>query len=297
MRIAVTTPTGHIGRKLVKQLLDEGKHELILLARQPQKLEEEQARGATVIAGDLTDADYVRRATQNVDALFWVNPPNYRTDDLMGYYVKLAENAASAIQANNIDKVVLVSSIGAHLGKGVGPVNALSKVEQIMRQTATNLTILRPTFFMENILGSMDGVIKAKSVFMPVDGAVRMSMIATQDVAMAAAKALTDTKTAGIKIMPLHGPKDYTFDEVANTIGKALGDKVNHVKVTPTQTREVMHSMGVSDHMCDLMLEMYHAMESGWMKDEFPRTKATTTRTTFDEFVRNEVVPVIPRKM
>ena len=48
MRIAITTPTGNIGRELTKRLLDKGGHELILLARTPDKLTKEQARGAMV---------------------------------------------------------------------------------------------------------------------------------------------------------------------------------------------------------------------------------------------------------
>jgi len=33
VRIAITTPTGNIGRKLTHHLLDRGSHELVLLAR------------------------------------------------------------------------------------------------------------------------------------------------------------------------------------------------------------------------------------------------------------------------
>jgi len=52
MRIAITTPTGNIGRELTKRLLDQRGHELILLARTPDKLTKEQARGAKVVIPD-----------------------------------------------------------------------------------------------------------------------------------------------------------------------------------------------------------------------------------------------------
>ena len=62
MRIAITTPTGNIGRGLTQLLLDQGGHDLILLARRPERLADQQARGATVLQGDLCDAVFVREA-------------------------------------------------------------------------------------------------------------------------------------------------------------------------------------------------------------------------------------------
>ena len=60
MRIAITTPTGNIGRELTKRLLDQRGHELILLARTPDKLKKEQARGVKVVKADLGDRKSTR---------------------------------------------------------------------------------------------------------------------------------------------------------------------------------------------------------------------------------------------
>ena len=59
MKIVITAPTGHIGRELVRLLQQQGGHELVLLARKPEKLKEEQARGARVEQGQLEDTDFV----------------------------------------------------------------------------------------------------------------------------------------------------------------------------------------------------------------------------------------------
>ena len=42
MKIAITTPTGHIGSGLVQHLLDKGGHELTLLCRDPEKVKQFQ---------------------------------------------------------------------------------------------------------------------------------------------------------------------------------------------------------------------------------------------------------------
>ena len=51
MKIAVTTPTGHIGSKLANILLD-CKSDVTLIARHPEKVKDLASRGAKVIAGD-----------------------------------------------------------------------------------------------------------------------------------------------------------------------------------------------------------------------------------------------------
>jgi len=292
MKIAICTPSGNIGSKITERLLNMGGQELILLSRNPEKLAGAVSRGAEVIPGDLNDATYITRATAGVDAFFVLIPPRYETDDLVAYYSLIAENAAAAIKANGIPRVVFLSSIGAHLERGVGPVNGLHRAEKIIRQEAENLIILRPAFFMENYLMALPGISQAKSIFMPIDGKTTIPMVATEDIAEAAAGYLTD-EFIGVHIKPLHGPKDYSFAEAAEIIGTSLSEKIIHVKAPREQTREALQNMGVSEHVAGLMLEMYDAMESGHMTDEFPRSPETTTRTTLDEFAEKFIAPAV----
>jgi uncharacterized protein YbjT (DUF2867 family) len=292
MTIAITTPTGNIGRKLVTLLLDDGSHELVLLARHPEKLAEEQGRGARVVACDLADPAQVVRATEGVDSLFWVNPPDMRAEDYTAYYTGLARNATEAVRANGIHNVVLISSVGAHLGQGVGPVNALRQVEEILSEAADNLTILRPTFFMENFLVSAAAIAEHNHVFLPVKAETRLSMVATEDIARAAASALTQP-AEGIRIRPIHGPKDYSFGEAAEIIGEVLGQDVKLVTITPDQAIEALTTMGATRHVAETMVELYRALDSGHLKDDHPRTEQTTTPTTFEDFCERMLVPTL----
>lgn len=293
MRIAVTGPTGHIGNKIVQILQDMGGNELVLLARNPDKLTTERARGATVIKGDLEDSCFVKRATQNVDSLFWMIPPKADERLFRGYVRKLSENAAFAIRSNRIKRVVFLSSIGAHLAEGCGPVSGLHDGEHILRQVSWNLTILRPAYFMENFLMLLESISELGAFFLPVPGSISFPMIATKDIAEVASRALSDTTWGGLRILPLHGPKDYSFEEAARIIGEGIEREVGFVQVSPDQTRAFLLNKGVSEHMADLYLEMYNAIETGYMRDEFPRGPQTTTPTTLEEFTRQYIVPAV----
>ena len=293
MRIAITGPTGHIGNKIVQILQDMGGNELVLLARNPDKLTTERARGATVIQGDLEDSNFVKRATHNVDSLFWMIPPKPDETAFRGYVRKLSENAAYAIRSNKIKRVVFLSSIGAHLGEGCGPVSGLHDAEHILRQAAWNITILRPAYFMENFLMSLESISELGALYLPISGSTSFPMIATKDIAEVAAKALSEINWAGLRIMSLHGPRDYTFEEAARIIGEKIGREVRFIQVSPDQTEAFLISKGVSGHMADLYLQMYHAIDTGYMKDEVPRGPQTTTPTTLEEFAGEFIVPAI----
>jgi len=296
MKIAITGPTGHIGRQIVKNLQDAGGHELVLLARKPEKLNEERARGAIVIQGDLEDANYIKRATVHVDSLFWMIPPKFDEDAFDAYVRKLAENAAYAIRTNKIRRIVFLSSIGAHLNSGCGPVSSLHDAELILRRAAWNLTILRPAYFMENFMMSLESMSELGALYLPISGSTSFPMIATKDIAEAAAKALSDTTWGGLRITPLHGPRDYTFEEAARIIGEAIGRSVQFVQVPPDETHAFLVNNGASENMADLFLEMYNAIETGHMKDEMPRGPKTTTPTTLEEFAKEFIVPALKQQ-
>lgn len=292
MKIAITTPTGNIGSKLTDLLLDDGSHELTLLVRNAAKVKAFTDRGAKAVIADLSNAASVTAATAGIDSLFWVNPPSHSAEDFIGYYRQLAENAAAAVKANGIQRVVLVSSIGAHIGHGVGPVNGFKPVETILKEASTNLTILRPTFFMENYLASLQTITEANSVYLPIRGEATCPMIATADIAQAAYEVMKEP-FEGTRVMPLHGPKDYSFDEAAEAIGKAIGKEVKHVQITPEQTVEALTGMGIGQNVAELYAELYTSVDSGHMKDEFPRSDKTTTPTTMEQFANNVIVPIV----
>lgn len=293
MRIAITTPTGNIGRRLTNLLLDEGGHEIILLARTPDKLKEEQARGAKVVQGDLEDAAYVKKATQGADALFFLCPPKFDVPDYRAYYGKIAKAGADVVKANKIKHTVFLSSIGAHLSKGTGPILGLYDAEKTFAQVAPGLTHLRPAWFMENHLSNLDTIKNMNSIFMPVSGDITLPMIATADIAERAARVITRPVPSQPKILALHGPKDYSFDECARIISQGIGKEVSHVQVTPAQAKEALIGMGATEGVADAMLEMYAGLQAGKITDEVKRSPETTTPTTFETFVKDLLAPAL----
>ncbi len=266
---------------------------VVLLARRPEKLTSFVKRGAEIAIGPQDDADYLVKATRGADALFWATPPGYGSDNVRAFQNRLGRAGATAIRTNGIPRVVNLSSIGAHLDSGVGPINGLHDVEGLLDEAATHITHLRPGFFFENLLWQLDSIRDAGRFSLPLSGTRRYPMIATRDIGRVAAARLASRGWIGHFVGELHGPADLSFDEVAGILSQTLGRKVEFVSCDREEARRTMLDNAMSENATNLMLEMYDAVETGRLQTIEPRSTKTTTPTTLTEFARDVVLPLI----
>lgn len=292
MRVAVTTPTGHIGKVVTKHLLDAGE-QVTLLARYPQKVREFSDRGAIVAQGAQDDMEFVIRATRGVDALFWLTPLDFSSRDFRGHFNRMGRAAAAAVRANRIPRVVHLSGAGAHLASGPGPIPGLHDIERRLDDVVTHVTHLRPFFFFENFLLQIESIKRLGRIFLPVSGSTRIAMLATGDIGQAAVSRLLDRNWSGRIVQGLHGPADLSFDEAAGAIGRGLDRPVFHVQVSEDQARRAMLAAGLNAHLAEAFLEIFEAIESGLLRPAELRTTDTTTSTTLELFSRDVLKPLV----
>ncbi len=264
-----------------------------LLGRRPEKLKDFVRRGAETAIGPQDDADYLVKATKGADALFWATPPGYGSDDLRAFQNRLGKAAATAIRTNKIARVVNLSSIGAELDSGVGPIAGLHDVEGRINEVGCHVTHLRPGFFFENLLWQIDTIRTWGRISLPVSGSRPYPMIATRDIGRVAAGRLANVNWSGHVVRELHGPADMTFREVAEILSQVLERKIVYVKCDRQDARDAMLEKAISENAADSMLEMYDAVETGRLRTTQPRTEETTTSTTLAEFAREVVLPMI----
>ena len=229
--------------------------------------------------------------TRDVDALFWVTPPGYGSDDL-----RLSEpdgpGAAMAVRTNH-PRVVNLSSIGAHLSAGVGLVNGLHDVELLLDEASTNITHYRPGFFFENVIWQLDSIRQWGRISWPLTGTRRYPMICARDIGRVVADRLMSREWIGRSVCELHGPADLSFEEMATILSAALGRKIVYYQCDPHEMRHHLVETGMSENFADLMMEMYDAMENGRLQATQLRSRETTTPTTLAEFAHEIVLPLI----
>ncbi|MCG3152000.1 MAG: NAD(P)H azoreductase [bacterium] len=292
MRIAITGATGNIGNALARQLLQTNAHEIQLLVRDASKVADLLAAGATATVGDLADPSFLTSATAGADALFLMIPPNMQVPDFPAYQQRLVSHAVAAVQTNHLPHVVLLSSVGGQQPSGTGPILGLHKAENALREVTSGLTILRPAYFMENFLWSAGSIAAQGALYNPVPGEIKIPMIATRDIAAAAATAIAGPAPATPQIVELAGPVDLSYQEVAADLSTLLGKPVAHVQVPGAAVLEALLGMGVSASMAELYVELYEGLAAGKIAYEQPATVVRTS-TPFGQFAQEVLLPAI----
>jgi uncharacterized protein YbjT (DUF2867 family) len=109
-----------------------------------------------------------------------------------------------------------------------------------MRRSSVPAVLLRPAFFMTNLLMVAGGVAQTGILHAPTAGR-RVAMIDIRDVAaVAAVTLLTDGHTG--RTYDLTGPSPVTFADVAAALANATGRDVRSVDLTEEQARPLFEA-------------------------------------------------------
>lgn len=291
MAIAITTPTGNVGQQVTKRLLANGA-DLILLVRDPEKLSPSVRQQVKVLTGSIDDPAFVIEATKGAEALFWVSPVNFNSPNVLTWYEDIARSAAKAMQTNRIARVVNLSSVGAHLATGLGPISGLHTVEKQLDKVATNIVHLRPDYFMENYFHQLEALQTQSSVFLPLSGAQRFSQIATCDIAQVAANLLLDSSWQGRSIVGLQGSENISFDEAAAILSEILGKTITHKQISYEQFGDALIAQGATPDVALQYSQMWQGLSHPDFKPEKPSSNKTMPNT-FAEFACNSLIPLL----
>lgn len=289
MRFAINTPNGNIGRAVAQQLL-AAQHDVRILSRTPEKAADLVAAGAELVTGSMDDADAVRALVDGVDAVFWVSPPTFR-DDFFDWVAATSEQAARIVSDAGA-KVVLLSSVGAQVPAGTGPIASLHLMENAFRASVADVTVLRPAYFAENFFGSLSTIVGEGVLYHAAPEALRMPIVATRDIAAVAVAELL-AGPSGHRVRGVHGPEDLTFAEAAAQIGAGIGRQVTAVAIPPSALEQALLGAGLPPLGASLYAEMFDAMHTGVLAYAEERTAETTTPTTIRAFAEQALRPAI----
>jgi uncharacterized protein YbjT (DUF2867 family) len=283
--ITVMGATGHTGRTLTGMLLQSGQ-QVRALGRSETKLAELERAGAEVMAGDAGDAAFLTRAFRGADAVFTLLPPDLQAADYRAAQDRVSATITTAIRNSGVRAVVALSSLGAELPEGTGPIATLHDFEQHVRQLEhVDVLVLRPGYFFENFEESLH-LIKHQGLHAnAVDPDVPVPMIATRDIAAMAAGALRARDWHGMVVRELMGPRDLTFAEVTGILAERLGKpNLPYVRMSYEDLTATFVQMGFSADVARTYVDLVRALSDGTVTSVEGRTATNTTPTRFEDF-------------
>jgi uncharacterized protein YbjT (DUF2867 family) len=276
MKIVVTTPTGRVGSRVVRVLLQAGVRPTLLL-RDPNRLDAETRALVDSIVLDQRDADAVVAATAGADALYWVSPPT-GADDPVAAHAELGAIAARAVAENGIGRTVFQSSGGAELRTGAGEIDGLAATEVALDETGASVLHLRCGMFFTNLLldpGALEeGVLR---VTFPVD--MPLPWVDPRDVGDVAAARLLAPTWEGRQVQAVHGPEDLSYRQIADILEQVLGRPFAAEQIPDDDLRAALRGMGLGAKQVEAMVGMSIGVRERTVPAD-PRTALTTTPTT-----------------
>jgi uncharacterized protein YbjT (DUF2867 family) len=286
--IVVTGATGHVGASLVRQLLMGGQR-VRALGRAAGTLSTLAALGAEISVGDLQDQPFLETAFRGADAVFAMTPPFYHAADVAAAFRTVANRLADALISANVPRIVALS--GLTPPSDHDPIAALHHFEQrLQNMSGVAIASLCPGFFMENLLPATRGIRHAgvlSSAHLPD---VAAPMVATRDVAAAAAGLLLALKFSGYSRHELMGTRDYSFRQAAAILGVAIGKPdLQYAQCSYEEFYNVFQRSGFSASAAHFHVELARTFNEA--RSSAQRTVTSTTATSLEQFAREVFAP------
>jgi uncharacterized protein YbjT (DUF2867 family) len=285
--IAVMGASGNVGSKVADLLLDQNEA-VRVFARSGEKLQRFGDRGAEVLVGDAMNAEDLRPLFRGADAAVVLLPDNVADERYVANRSTMARAIVGTLRDEPVGHVVMLSSIGANRDSGVGPIAGLHELEQLLfGLDEVNVLALRAAWHMENLLANLPLIQSQGINGGAVKGDHRFPMMATVDIARAAAERLVRRDFTGHVVATILGPEDITMNEATSALGTALGKPdLPYVEFPPEGLKAALLQAGMSEEFASLLLESQDATNEDRVLDGIERTAETSTPTGLGEFLK-----------
>lgn len=289
--IVITTPTGNIGRHVVRHLLDAG-DALRLIVRDPSKLPQDVRERVEVVKGSHGDADVVDRAFQGADAVFWLCPPTPSPTPAAAT-VDFARPGAEAMRRHGVAHIVAATTLGRDTPWQERAGNATGSIHMVdlLRTTGAAVRGLALPAFMDNALRQADAIRQGRMLG-PITPDKKLPHTATRDTGAAAAGLLIDRSWSGQQDVPVLGPEELSYADLAAIVSEVIGREVCYEHQTYEAYKEVAMARGLTDAFAQGYVDMMRAKEQG-MDNVASRDTAIIGPTSFRQWVEEELQPAL----
>ena len=291
--IVITTPTGQIGRQVLSNLLQSGE-QLRVIARDPSQLPAGVREDLDIVEGSHGDAAVADKAFAGADAVLWLTPADRRAPSVDAAFAGFTRPAAEAFHRHGVGRVVGVSVLGRGTpwAAQAGFVTGSLAMDDLIAASGVAYRALTNPYFMENTVLQAESIKNQGLFFSPIAGDRKLPAVATRDIAAAASRLLLDDSWHGVGEVPLLGPEDVSFNDMAEIISDVLGKEVRFRQITFEAYKDRFVSFGMTDAMAQGMTDMARAKNEG-LDNAVQRTPENSTPTSFRQWSEDALKPAL----
>lgn len=274
MKYVLTGSIGHITKPMAERLISAG-HDVSIITSSNNNVAKIEALGAKALVGSVYDSDFVNTALAGADGVYLMIPPNMAAPNFLEAQKTVANNYINAIVKNEIKNVVQLSSIGAHLRTGAGPIDGLAYLEEKLEAIeGINVKMLRPSYFFYNLF-SMIPLIKHANImgsnFNMQDE--KFVLTHTNDIAEVAAKALSNLNFSG-KSIEYISSDERTSTEITSVLSNAINKPgIPWVEFKDEESLQGMLGAGLAPSISGAYVQMGKSIREGKLQEDYWKNK------------------------
>jgi NAD(P)H dehydrogenase (quinone) len=245
-RLLVTGAGGNLGRRIVELLADAGVGSFVAASRDPAKLT--APPGVETRRADFDDPASLAAAFEGIDRVLLISTDRI---DVPGLRITQHRAAVDAAREAGVKHVLYTSMLNPE-GSRIPFAPDHLTTEQAIEGSGLDFTILRVSWYAENLLGSLPGVLASGKWFTSA-GDGRINYVPRNDVARAAAAALASQ--SGVREhLDITGPAPLTIAQIATVAAELAGKPIEVVQVSDEDLANGARAAGVPEPFVPLVV-------------------------------------------
>lgn len=267
--LIVTGATGRLGALIVNRLLERVPADRIgVSVREVSKAAELAERGVRVRAGDFTEPDSLKHAFEGAERVLVVSAA------IRGDGALTANSAAiDAAREAGARRILYTSHQAASPTSLFPPQKVHAATEEHLKQQGVPSTALRNGFYASTLGSYIGAALETGMLAVPQDG--RVSWTAHEDLAEAAAVALTEERALEGITPPLTAPHTLDFADVADILSRVTGRTIRRVVMDDNEWTSAAVAGGMPRPAAEFALTMFAASRNGEFNVTAPTLEAT----------------------
>ncbi len=209
----------------------------------------------TWIEGNLADKNSLRNSIAGSKRLFLSTSFSDKMADFQNNAVDVAREAG-------VEHIVKLSTKGVSEKSDFLIQKLHYQIEQRIKASGMNYTILQPSAFMQNWLGDFSETIRKERKIYDAVGDIKMPFVDARDVAEVAVKVLSEPAKHVNKTYLLTGSEAVSYYDIADAVSQAIHEPVTYVAQTPEDTRKRLEERGLPEWAVKLFLVMAKIQQS-----------------------------------
>ncbi len=291
MKIIVTGSLGHIGKPLTQELVQKG-HEVTVISSNPERQKEIEELGAKAAIGTMEDADFLSATFAGADVVYAMEALGAgsffdHSIDMNAAISSIVNNYKQAIETAGVQKVIHLSSIGAHTNKGNGILVFHWHAENILNQLPANVSIkfMRPVGFYYNLFSFMPTIKDQNAIVSNYGGDDKEPWVSPLDIAAVIAEEI-EKPFEGRPIRYI-ASDEISPNQIAYTLGNAI-DKP-HLKwqiISDEQLLNGLLAAGMNPNIAKGFVEMNVSRRGGVLYEDYYRNKPALGQVKLTDFAK-----------